>query len=40
MTTNARDARLYDDAVEIGLSGCNVVWSLALPVPPGAIISK
>jgi hypothetical protein len=40
MTINARDARLYNDAVEIGSKGSKVVWSLVLPVPPGAIFSR
>jgi hypothetical protein len=40
MTTNTRDARLYDDAVEIGSNGSNVVQSLVFPIPPGAIFFK
>ena len=35
-----RDARFYGNAVEVGASGCSVVWSLALPIPPGAIFDK
>jgi hypothetical protein len=40
MAINARDARLYNDAVEIGSKGSNATWSLVLPVPPGAIFFK
>jgi hypothetical protein len=36
----ARDVRFYGNAVEVISSGCSMAWSLALPVPPGAIFYK
>jgi hypothetical protein len=32
--------RFYGNAVEVSSSGCSMAWSLALPVPPGAIFYK
>ena len=36
----ARDVRFYGNAVKVISSGCSMAWSLALPVPPGAIVYK
>jgi hypothetical protein len=36
----ARDVRFYSNAVEFSSRECSAAWSLALPVPPGAIFYR